>query len=55
MDIIFERGSEDARRLTMLYVQRCYCIVQEDYIMLGNVEDQIAAIEAGTNIDGQDG
>ena len=48
-------GTEDARRLTMLYVQRCYCIVQEDYIMLGNVEEQIAAIEAGTDIDRQDG
>lgn len=43
-----KQGSEDARRLTMLYVQRCYCIVQEDYIMLGNVEEQIAAIESGT-------
>ena len=42
-----KQGSEDARRLTMLYVQRCYCIVQEDYIMLGNVEEQIAAIESG--------
>ena len=41
-----KQGTEDARRLTMLYVQRCYCIVQEDYIMLGNVEEQIAAIEA---------
>ena len=41
-----KQGSEDARRLTMLYVQRCYCIVQEDYLTLGNVEDQIAAIEA---------
>ena len=38
-------GSDDARRLTMLYVQRCYYIVQEDYIMLGKVEEQIAAIE----------
>ena len=46
-----KQGSEDARRLTMLYVQRCYCIVQEDYITLGNVEEQITAIEAGTNID----
>ena len=44
-----KQGSEDARRLTMLYVQRCYCIVQEDYIMLGNVEEQIAAIESGTS------
>lgn len=44
-----KEGSEDARRLTMLYVQRCYCIVQEDYITLGNVEDQIAAIEGGRN------
>lgn len=43
-----KQGSEDARRLTMLYVQRCYCIVQEDYLMLGNVEEQIAAIESGT-------
>ena len=43
-----KQGTEDARRLTMLYVQRCYCIVQEDYIMLGNVEEQIAAIESGT-------
>ena len=42
-----KEGSEDAGRLTMLYVQRCYCIVQEDYIMLGNVEEQIAAIESG--------
>ena len=50
-----KQGSEDARRLTMLYVQRCYCIVQEDYITLGNVEDQITAIESGTNVDGQDG
>ena len=50
-----KEGSEDARRLTMLYVQRCYCIVQEDYLMLGNVEEQIAAIEAGTNGTGQDG
>ncbi len=50
-----KEGSEDARRLTMLYVQRCYCIVQEDYIMLGNVEEQIAAIESGTNIDGHNG
>ena len=49
-----KQRSDDARRLTMLYVQRCYCIVQEDYITLGNVEEQIAAIEAGTNIDGQD-
>ena len=37
--------SDNARRLTMLYVQRCYYIVQEDYIMLGKVEEQIAAIE----------
>jgi hypothetical protein len=42
-----KQGSEDARRLTMLYVQRCYCIVREDYITLGNVEEQIAAIEGG--------
>ncbi len=49
-----KQGSEDARRLTMLYVQRCYCIVQEDYIMLGNVEQQIAAIEAGAEIDRND-
>ena len=44
-----KHGSDDARRLTMLYVQRCYCIVQEDYIMLGNVEEQIAAIEASSD------
>lgn len=50
-----KQGSEDARSLTMLYVQRCYCIVQEDYIKLGNVEEQIAAIEAGMNVEGQDG
>ena len=49
-----KQGSEDARRLTMLYVQRCYCIVQEDYLTLGNVEDQIAAIETGNNAPGQD-
>ena len=41
-----KRGDDDARRLTMLYVQRCYCIVQEDYLTLGRVEEQIAAIEA---------
>ena len=46
-----KEGSEDARRLTMLYVQRCYCIVQEDYITLGNVEEQISAIEAA-NLEG---
>ncbi len=40
-----KQGNEDARRLTMLYVQRCYCIVREDYIMLGDIEEQIAAIE----------
>ena len=44
---IKKQGSDDARRLTMLYVQRCYSIVREDYITLGNVEQQIAAIEAG--------
>jgi hypothetical protein len=42
-----KQGSDDARRLTILYVQRCYSIVREDYITLGNVEQQIAAIEAG--------
>lgn len=41
-----KRGDDDARRLTMLYVQRCYCIVHEDYLTLGQVEEQIAAIEA---------
>lgn len=40
-----KRGGDDARRLTMLYVQRCFYIVQEDYIRLGQVEEQIAAIE----------
>lgn len=46
-----KEASDDAARLTMLYVQRCYCIVQEDYIMLGNVEEQITAIESG-NVSG---
>ena len=41
-----KRGDDNSRRLTMLYVQRCYCIVHEDYITLGQVEEQIAAIEA---------
>ena len=48
-----KQGGEDARRLTMLYVQRCYCIVREDYITLGNLEDQIAVIESAANSDGQ--
>lgn len=47
-----KEGGEAARRLTELYVRRCYCIVQEDYLELGNVEEQIAAIEGGINIDG---
>ena len=47
-----KEGSENARRLTMLYVQRCYCIVQEDYLMLGNVEEQIAAIEGESGSSG---
>lgn len=38
-------GDEDAQRLTMLYLQRCYHIIHEDYLALGSIEEQIAAIE----------
>ncbi len=41
-----KRSSEDGRSLSMLYLQRCYHIVQEDYLMLGEVERQIEDIEA---------
>ena len=47
-----KQGSEDGLKLTMLYVQRCYCIVQEDYLELGNVEEQIAALESGAGVEG---
>ena len=38
-------GDEDAQRLTILYLQRCYHIIHEEYLALGSVEQQIAAIE----------
>ena len=38
-------ADEDAQRLTMLYLQRCYHIIHEEYLALGSVEEQIAAIE----------
>lgn len=40
-------AGDDARRLSMLYLQRCYCFAREDYIMLSDVEKQIDAIEGG--------
>ena len=40
-------GSEDenAARLTSLYLQRCFHLTSEEYVMLGQVEDEIRSIE----------
>ncbi len=36
---------ENAARLTSLYLQRCFHLTSEEYVMLGQVEDEIRSIE----------
>lgn len=38
-------ADEDAGRLANLYLQRCFHLMAEEYVMLGKVEDEIRGIE----------
>ena len=40
-------GGERAARLTNLYLQRCFHLLSEEYVMLGQVEDEIRSLESG--------
>ena len=40
-------GGETAARLTNLYLQRCFHLLAEEYVMLGQVEDEIRSLESG--------
>ena len=39
-------GGETAARLTNLYLQRCFHLLSEEYVMLGQVEDEIRSLES---------
>ena len=40
-------GGASETRLTDLYLQRCFHLIQEEYVKLGQVEAEIRALEAG--------
>ncbi len=40
-------GGPDGTRLAALYLQRCFHLVQEEYVKLGEVESEIRALEEG--------
>ena len=40
-------GGERAARLTNLYLQRCFHLLSEEYVKLGQVEDEIRSLESG--------
>ena len=40
-------GGMEGAKLADLYLQRCFHLIQEEYVKLGQVEDQIKALEAG--------
>ena len=39
-------GGETAARLTNLYLQRCFHLLSEEYVKLGQVEDEIRSLES---------
>ena len=39
-------GDETAARLTNLYLQRCFHLLSEEYVKLGQVEDEIRTLES---------
>ena len=45
IEVAKARGSEDAR-LTDLYLQRCFHLIQEEYVKLGQVEDEIRGLRS---------
>ena len=40
-----KKGGEDGSRLADLYLQRCFHLAQEEYVKLGQVEEQISDLE----------
>ena len=40
-------GGDTAARLTNLYLQRCFHLLAEEYVKLGQVEDEIRSLESG--------
>ena len=40
-------GGSGGTRLADLYLQRCFHLIQEEYVKLGRVEEEISALESG--------
>ena len=42
-------GDENGAKLAGLYLQRCFHLIGEQYVKVGEIEDEIRVLEAGRN------
>ena len=40
-------GNEEGTKLAGLYLQRCFNLISEQYVKVGEIEDEIRELEAG--------